>query len=90
MDVSLKAASVLGVEVSDGGFDVISTGSMADLAGKLQRCIRSLIKAMEGDGREEILVSADQDASVGEPMMLIRTLEEVVRGCERECFRSCP
>jgi hypothetical protein len=87
MDVSLKAASGLGMEVNNVDFDVVFARRIHDLADKLRKCIVSLIGAMEGDGREDGVISADRDTTVSD-MMLIRALEEVVRGCERECFGS--
>jgi len=89
MDVSLKAASVLGMEVNNAGHDVVFTRRVHDLADKLRKCIGSLIGAMEGDGREDCIISADRDTTVSD-MVLIRALEEVVKGCERECFGSFP
>jgi hypothetical protein len=89
MDVSLKAASVLGMEVNNVDFDVVFARRMHDLADKLRRCIGSLIRAVEGDGREGCVISADRDTTVSD-MVLIRALEEVVGGCERESFGSFP
>jgi hypothetical protein len=89
MDVSLKAASVLGMEVNNVDFDVVFARRMYDLADKLRRCIGSLIRAVEGDGREGCVISADRDTTVSD-MVLIRALEEVVGGCERESFGSFP
>jgi hypothetical protein len=89
MDVSLKAASVLGMEANNVDFDVVFTRRVHDLADKLRKCIGSLIRAMEGDGREESVISADRDTTVSD-MVLVRALEEVVRGCEREFYGSFP
>jgi hypothetical protein len=89
MDVSLKAASVLGMEVNNVDFDVVFARRVYDLADKLRRCIVSLIGAMDGDEREECVISADRDTTASD-MVLIRALEEVVKGCERECFGSIP
>ena len=56
------------------------------MADKLRRCIVSLIGAMEGD-EKGCVIPADWDTTVSD-MVIIRVLEELVRGCERECSGS--
>lgn len=85
-DVPSKAADVLGIAYiqspSGPNEEVDFSRRVDDVKDRLRKAITSLVEEMEYDG----LGDETFDARVG--LLFIKSLEEVVRSCEMDAYRS--